>query len=255
MTATARAIAFHHALHALVCDRVVPWPHGTVVFADEFAESWALNTVRVEGPDPGLDVSALVAAADRLQAGCAHRQIEVEDEAAGRRLRPGFEALGWDAERLVWMELRGPARAEPSTVEISEIPLARTHPLREAWYLDGGWTRSVEETRSFIELEDRLAAKTGTRALAAWGEGGELLGYVTFTARSGAAEIEQAYVKPERRGAGIGGALVAAAVEAAGAPTTFIVANDEEDAKRLYARLGFEPVWRVHQFIRRPPET
>ena len=45
---------------------------------------------------------------------------------------------------------------------------------------------------------------------------------------------------------------MSAAVAAAGVPATFIVADDEGDPKRLYRRLGFEPVWIQHQFTRRP---
>jgi ribosomal protein S18 acetylase RimI-like enzyme len=252
MTAAERAMAFCRAHSNAVCDRIEPWEHGTAVFASDFADSWSLNCVRLEGPDPGFDVAEVVAAADRLQAGLPHRQVVVYDEAAGRRLRPGFEALGWDVERLVWMELAGAAHAPPSATEIGEIPLARTRPLRESWFLGSGWMASEEAARGFMDLEERLAARTGTRALAAWGPAGELLGYAAFSAGHGAAEVEQAYVVPERRGEGIGGALVAAAVAAAGAERTYIVADDEEDAKRLYARLGFAPVWVQHQFIRRP---
>jgi ribosomal protein S18 acetylase RimI-like enzyme len=87
----------------------------------------------------------------------------------------------------------------------------------------------------------------------AWGPGGAPLGYVTFVAHDGAGEVEQAYVEPQARSRGTGGALVSAAVAAAGEPRTYIVADDEEDAKRLYVRLGFVPVWYQHQFIRRPP--
>jgi GNAT superfamily N-acetyltransferase len=61
------------------------------------------------------------------------------------------------------------------------------------------------------------------------------------------------YVAPELRGHRTGGALVAAAARAAGAPETFIVADDEGDPKRLYRRLGFRPVWIQYEFTRRPP--
>jgi hypothetical protein len=45
---------------------------------------------------------------------------------------------------------------------------------------------------------------------------------------------------------------VAAAVRAAGASETFIIADDEGDSKRLYERLGFAPVWIQHVFLTRP---
>ena len=251
---TERAIAWRHAQQAAVCDRTVRWAHGTAVYASDVPGFYAYNDVRLEGPDPGMSADALAAVADDLLAGLAHRQVEIEDEAAGARLRPGFEALGWDAERLVWMELTGPVRGAPAapTVEIAEVPFLRTRPLREAWFLASGWTPNLDAVRRFMTLEERVGARIGMRALIAWGPAGEPVGYVSFTTRGGGADIDQAYVDPERRGGGIGAALIAAAVAAAGAGSTFIVADDEEPAKRLYARLGFEPVWIQHQFTRRP---
>jgi ribosomal protein S18 acetylase RimI-like enzyme len=150
------------------------------------------------------------------------------------------------------MELEGAARGTPATVETTEVSLARTRALREAWFTTSGWTSTPESARRFMALEERVAARAGTRALMAWSTDSEALGYVTFSTAHGTAEVEQAYVVPESRGHGIGGALVAAAVAAAQAATTFIVADDEEDAKRLYERLGFAPAWIQHQFTRRP---
>ena len=250
-----RAIAWRHGQQAAVCDHTVPWAHGTAVYASDVPGFYAYNDVRLEGPDPGLTADALAGVADALLAGLAHRQLEIEDEAAGERLRPRFDTLGWDTERLVWMELTGPVRGAPAAhpVEICEVPFPRTRPLREAWFLASGWLHDTDAVRRFMELEERVGARIGMRALVAWGAAGEPVGYVAFTCRDGGADIDQAYVDPERRGGGIGGALIAAAVEAAGAASTFIVADDEEDAKRLYVRLGFEPVWIQHQFTRRPP--
>jgi ribosomal protein S18 acetylase RimI-like enzyme len=257
-----RAIAWRHAKQAEICDRTTPWAHGTVVLATDIPSFYDYNDVRLEGPDPGVTVAGLAAAVDELlgAAGLTHRQVEVEDEAAGVRLRRGFEALGWNAERLVWMELTGASHgathavaAAAAAVEITELRFERTRPLRESWLLTSGWMPTREAVRRFMELEERVATRAGARCLAAWDAAGALIGYVSFHAARGAAEIEQAYVDPGHRGVGIGGALIAAAVDAAGAPSTFIVADDEEDAKRLYARLGFEPVWIQHQFTRRGP--
>jgi ribosomal protein S18 acetylase RimI-like enzyme len=248
-----RAIAWRHARQATVCDRAVRWAHGTAVYASDVPGFYAYNEVRVDGPDPGLSPEALAVATDELLADVAHRQLAVEDEAAGARLRPGFDRLGWDTERLVWMELTGPAHAGATDVEISEVPFPRTRPLRESWFLTSGWMPSTESVRRFMELEERVGARIGLRALIAWGPAGEPIGYAAFSPGPGSADVDQAYVAPDRRGGGIGGALIAAAVEAAGAESTYIVADDEDQAKRLYGRLGFEPVWIQHQFTRRPP--
>lgn len=242
----AAAVAWRHAQHAAVCERQEPWEHGTAVYAPRFSGFWTYNSVRVEGADAGLGSDGLVDAAERLQAGLEHRHVEVEDATAGARVRPGLEALGWTAERNVWMAVDGPVHAPAAAAEITEVPFPRTRPLREQWA--GG-----EFGPGFAGLEEAVAAHRGTRALIAWGPAGEAIGFATFTAAGELAEVEQAYVVPDRRGAGIGAALVAVAAGAAGARTTFIVADDEGDPKRLYARLGFAPAWIQHVFIRRPP--
>jgi GNAT superfamily N-acetyltransferase len=255
---SAAAIAYHHALHATVCDRIEPWEHGTVVFATRYPTYRVYNVVRVEDGAEGLDAAGLAAVADRLQDGLTHRAVEVEDEAAGARLRPGFDALGWETERDVWMELEGPAPAASAPVEISEVPFPQTRALRAAWF---GEEPSADDDGgdAFFDEVDEVAAQRGTRALLAWDGAGRPAGYVTFRVAGDAASIDEAYVERRHRGAGIGGALVSAAVAAGGAARTWIVADDERDAKRLYERLGFRPVWRQHSFVllphsvRRPP--
>jgi GNAT superfamily N-acetyltransferase len=251
MSSRAAAIAWRHAQHASVCDRADAWEHGTAVFAGVVADFWSYNSVRVEGPDSGLSAADVLAAADRIQAGLPHRHVEVEDEAAGARVRPGLTARGWVVERNAWMALDGPGNATAPAVEVTEVPFARTRALRDEWA--GQWPGGPAERERFMAAEELVAARRGTRALAAWGGGGEPIGFATFSAAAGSAEVEQVYVRPARRGAGAGATLVAAAVAAAAARTTFIVADDEGDPKRLYARLGFGPVWVQHVFTRRPP--
>src|SRR5215216_1553270 len=79
---------------------------------------WDYNTVRVETAAEEVTAEALARAADELQDGLAHRRIEVEDEAAGARLRPGFGALRWRTERLVWLRLQDP----PPGPDFDEVP-------------------------------------------------------------------------------------------------------------------------------------
>jgi GNAT superfamily N-acetyltransferase len=251
MTGRERAIAWRHATQALVCDELRPWEHGTAIFARSVPGFWTYNSVRVEGPDAGLEVHDLAEAAERFQSALRHRHVEVEDEATGARVRPGFVRRGWIAERHLWMELEGAAHGARSPVELTEVPFAATRPLRAAWFSTSEYTTGEAETQRFMSLEEEVAERRGTRALAAWGAGGEMVGFVSFSAAGAAAEVEQVYVDPPRRDAGVGAALVAAAVDVAGAASTFIVADDEGDPKRRYARLGFAGVWTQHLFSRR----
>jgi predicted GNAT family acetyltransferase len=68
-----------------------------------------------------------------------------------------------------------------------------------------------------------------------------------------AAEITQVYVRPEYRGGGRGTTITRGAIYAAGdARDLWIVADDEDRPKQLYARLGFRPAWTAMEFLRLP---
>ena len=108
-----RAITWRYAEYARVCDVLEAHEFGTLVRCTRLPTFWNYNSLRVEGPDRGVAADALVHAADVLQGDLAHRQIEVEDEAAGARLRPRFQALGWATERLAWLRLEGAPPAGP----------------------------------------------------------------------------------------------------------------------------------------------
>jgi GNAT superfamily N-acetyltransferase len=189
-----------------------------------------------------------VHAADVRLGDLDHRRVDVEDAADGERLRPGLEALGWAGERLVWMRLTG---SGPPGPDFAPLSIAQTRDLRREWTRTS-WARSEAMQERWLDIEETAAGIRGSRALVARDEDGDAIGFVIYVVAGDGAEIDQVYVRPRFRGTGIGGALVAAAVRAAGAAQTFIVADDEGDPKRLYARMGFEPVWVQHVFTRRP---
>jgi GNAT superfamily N-acetyltransferase len=230
-----------------VCDVIERWEHGTLVRATRLPDFFSYNAVRVEGA-AAVGANAVVHAADVLLGDLGHRQVEVEDEVAGARLRPGLEALGWSAERLVWMSLRG----APPGPDFDEAPFAATHSLRIEWALTVPGPSAADAAARFARVEEQAAELRGSRALLARDRAGEPTGFAVFVPGGSTAEIDQVYVRPGWRGRGIGGALVAAAARAAGAAETLIVADADGDSRRLYARLGFEPVWRQHVFTRRP---
>ena len=225
-----------------------PWAHGTALRCTAHPGFWAFNAVRVEGPRPGLDAGELVTVADRFGGGLRHRRVDVEDEATGARLRPAFDRLGWVTERLAWLALTDP----PGGPDAEEASVAATRRLRLEWARSEEPTQDEGELERQADAEEDVLRLLGSRAMIARDEAGDPAAFATFTARGGTAEIEAAYVTPARRGRGIGGRLVAAAARAAGAHETLIIADDEGDAKRLYLRLGFEPVWIEHVFTRRP---
>jgi GNAT superfamily N-acetyltransferase len=244
-----RAIAWRHGYHAVVCDRVEPWEHGTVVLAGDVPTYYDYNLARVEGSDPGLDAEALAAAAEPALAGLGHRRIEVDDTAAGERLAPGFEALGWIAERLAFLhrELPGPPSSGGTHRAVLTVePFQATRGLREAWQGESIW----DEAEGFGRVEEQVAARRGTRAVLG-AHDGEPSGFASFSAHGDTVEVEQVFCRPERRNGGLGGALVCRALEeahASGARHALIEADDDGHSKRLYERLGFRTVWVRHVF-------
>jgi hypothetical protein len=249
MDARARAIAWRHSEQARICDVIAATEHGTLVRCTHMPTFWSYNSLRVEHANIDMTADALVHAADVLQGDLAHRHVEVEHEESGARLRPRFEALGWAAERLAWLLREGLPPAGP---DFEEVAFPETASLRTEWSAAFPWATDSEAARRFAEHENEVAALRGSRALMARGQGGRPVGFVSFGRQGDVAEIEQVYVTGSERCRGTGGALVTAATRAAGAPATFIVADDEGDSKRLYERLGFRQVWIQHIFTRRP---
>ncbi len=236
------ARAWLHAQQALLCETLEPWEFGTVARSPAVPGYWDANFVRVER-DPGPDADALIAAAEALQSGLSHRKLEVEDEAAGTRLRAAFDDAGWYTERLAFMCRPGPPPA--GSPDVVEVPFERTRALRVEWYTEDDLEFGPME--ALARDQERLAARRPVRAFMA-GEDG----FVTLVTGTGAAEIDQVYVTPQLRGSGLGRILIESALAAGGRELAWVVADDEDRPRALYERLGFRAVWRPHAFIRLP---
>jgi len=250
-----RAIAWRHGYHAVVASRLLPWTHGTVVRADDVPSYYDYTLARVEhdiSTPPAPDAAELAAAAEPALAGLGHRRIEVEDTAAAARLAPGFAELGWVVERLAFLHRELPAAA-PGGEHGAELRIEgyeATRSLRGAWQGESIWDDGAE----FALVEEQVARRRGTRAVIGHLEGGPA-GFAGFSAHGDTAEIETVFCLPERRNGGLGGALVARALQeahAAGARHALIEADDDGHSKRLYERLGFRTVWVRHVFTRVP---
>jgi GNAT superfamily N-acetyltransferase len=244
----ARARAWLHAAHASVCDVIEPWDHGTVVRATRFPGYWDYNTVRVED-DPDLGVDELVSFADEALAELDHRRVDFEVVAAGDRLRPAFEALGWKATRLVWMRHSG-STTQGGGLPIEQVPYDAVRDLREQWIREDF---PDVDLKGFFE-EDRKVAMTRGAEVFAVIEDGAPVAFAQLERVDDDAEVTDVFVQPDHRGKGLGTALTTAAIEAAGdVRDLWISADDEDRPKELYARLGFRAAWRTMDFLRRPP--
>src|SRR5215210_5908934 len=157
----ARALAWHHAAHAAVCDVLEPWAHGTVVRATRYPGYFDLNVVRV-AEDPAMSVEALVAFADEALAGLAHRRVDFDLVAAAEPLRADFEAKGWKAMRVLGMLHETPPPPGPA-VRVEEVPYDAVNDLRVAWHLE---EFPDQDARKDVAQEREGALRRDVRVLA-----------------------------------------------------------------------------------------
>jgi GNAT superfamily N-acetyltransferase len=243
----ARARAWRDGAHAAVCDVIEPWAHGTVVRATRYPSYFDFNAVRVE-EDPAMDVDALVAFADEALAGLEHRRLDFDVVDVAEPLRAGFEARGWKAIRLVWMRHETPPPPGPD-IAVQEVPYDAVHELRLAWHGDES---PDQDGSGYIAQAREVALSREVRVLAVH-EAGVPVAFAQLEQDGAAAEITQVYVDPRHRGGGRGTAMTRAAIAAAGdVRDLWIVADDEDRPKELYARLGFRPAWTTLELTRWP---
>ena len=248
--AAARARALRNRVHAAVCDVLEPWAHGTIARATRYPSYFDLNTVRVE-QDPGMSVEQLIAFADEALAGFSHRRLDFDLIHVAEPLRAGFEAAGWKALRLLWMRHEVSPQAAPG-IAVEEVPYDAVHPLRVGWHLED--FPDQDPGRYHVESRE-VALRCGARVLAVR-EGGAPVAFAQLERNGDSAEITQVYVHPDYRGGGRGEAITRAAIEAAGdVRDLWIVADDEDRPKELYARLGFRAAWTATEFMRLPRES
>jgi GNAT superfamily N-acetyltransferase len=247
--AGSRARAWRNRAHAAVCDTIEPWAYGTVVRATRYRRYFDFNAVRVE-EETGMSVEELASFAEEALAGLDHRRIDFDCLAAGEARRAAFVAKGWRALRLLWMRHEHPPGLEPDP-RVAIVPCEAAQPLRERWHEDFGDATPEEYHAQAREV----ALMRGVQTLAIR-EGSEPVAFAQLERDGPGTEITQVYVHPEHRGGGLGTAITHGAIELAGsAGDLWICADDEERAKELYTRLGFEPVWTTMNFLLRPEDV
>ena len=199
-------------------------------------------------PRGDVDPGELASDAELLHsdAGHAHRRVESPDDGVGRRVRavPHGAWAGGRAARRSWptagegeRDDRRRPRSTRSHRETSGLPRgdrARASP---------GPTR--EEVVRCCSTQDVLWSEVGSAAALrrARGRAAASSARPTSTRTGGPPRSRTSRRSPDIRGRGLASAVVLRAVEeavASGHDFVFLIADDEDWPKELYARLGFE---------------
>jgi GNAT superfamily N-acetyltransferase len=249
VSALAQALRFIRRTAELIADEIRLIDHGLVVRTPSLPEVWGLNYVRITEPVSHREALAL---ADGHLPDLAYRQLYVEDEQTGRALEQSLVADGWRMEREVVMALeRGPDR-RVDTGNVIEADEDQTLALMRRWYMEGPPETTPEGLRQLVEYARREGRARADRTFGVLGPNGDLVAMTKLRSDGVTAQLEDVYTAPEARGRGRARTLVShAAAQGRALPhdLIFIVADDNDWPKHLYAQVGFAAIgwtWVFH---------
>ena len=245
----AAAVAFGRETLRRCADRTDEWEHGILLRTPSLEQVWTINSAIAVGPPPPElsfgDVDALL---HREYPG-RYSSVVLEEGAPAEAIEAGARGRGWRIEHELYMALHRDADRGGDVSVVREVEAAEAHGLIERWNAEELADHDDEELRQVGEYNDREWRARPTRTLVT--EDG--LATTRVFAEDDVAQIEAVYTAPEARGRGYARSLLTRAIEIAreGDPQLiFIVADDDDTPKELYARLGFDPLARLTRIKR-----
>jgi ribosomal protein S18 acetylase RimI-like enzyme len=248
-----RAVALLKHVELAAATHTERWSGGTAFFNSDYPKKYAQNFLRLD-EDAELSVEEIVAEADRIQggAGLTHRRVNGLTPNL-QELAAGFKERGWEVVELVVMAHDGNLRPPAKAVPVEQVDLATIRPVMIAWDLEvSNFTHDMAEhlADSRIPLE-----KAGLVTFFQMRLDDTVAGWCELWRFEGVAQVENVMTFPAFRGRGVASAGVTRALEVAyedSAEMAFIVADNNDWPKELYARLGFEPVGHMWEFTLAP---
>ncbi|MGH9031063.1 MAG: GNAT family N-acetyltransferase [Acidimicrobiia bacterium] len=224
----------------------------TPLVHDANLTSW----VRAETDD---DIDAVLARADELYAGLAHRKVMLDPGTPA-----AFEARlvldGYEPNPHVELVLEGDLLGTPPPVDLRPVEAEGDwRSLAALWRLDhdeeaakGHHDRWPPEVTEQMVVGKRLKAP-GLRFWLARVDGSDAAFFSSWPGHDGLGLVEDLFTRPELRRRGIATALIAHAVGDArerGAGPVAISARAWDTPKHMYAALGFRPSGISRNYLR-----
>ena len=246
----ARAHTFQRDIDRALATSVEETQWGLAVYHDGFPRVTDVNVLLVDSDAGGFDGPELMREADRFQGGLPHRAIRVDDPQLAARIAPTFAAAGWTVDRTALMFLRRAPDRPLDTSMVSEVPLESIRGAREAAMCR--IHRDLDVAAEAVAVGALQSDVAPVRAYAAL-VSGEVAAYCLLRTGEGGAKLVEVQALARSQGHGVGRATIRATALAArneGRVPVFVECEDEEWAKSVYRRLGFDEAGKVHRLIR-----
>jgi len=223
---------------------------GWIVRTRELPLVWTLNEVHLTHPTTLADALSLT---DQHQADLSYRHLVVDDETTGAQLERDLGAAGWRADREVLMVLVAPPDREVDTGGVIVLQENEMLGLMRRWIIEdhpGITSEGIDQLVEFTRREGRLRKE---RRFGVRDKGGSPAAVTKLRSDGKTAWVEDVYTVPEARRRGYARALVTHVTNLARSrahEVIYIVADDNDWPKHLYANVGFRPIGRRRTFHR-----
>jgi GNAT superfamily N-acetyltransferase len=231
-------------------DEVRTIPQGWVARTRTLPLVWTLNQVCLTGEVSPEDVARV---ADEHQADLGFRHVNVEHEGAADAVAGPLREAGWEVDRNVFMVLSAPPDRDVDTSGVVELGEDQMVDLMRRWLSEERPGVTSDALDQVTEYNLREGRAWNERRLGVLGRRGAPVAIGKLRSDGGVAWVEDVYTAPEARRRGYARAVVSRAVALAtssGHDLTFIVADDDDWPKDLYAKIGFRPVGTTRSFHR-----
>lgn len=249
-----RALAFERAMR-VASGLTQPIPGGLLVADGAHPLVWDVNTLWIDEPAAATAAELVDEARVRQGAlGLLHRSVVVQDEAAWRRMWPGFARAGYTRDVHAVMRHAGPVPPPPGHEVVEGPGRAALEAAVTAYVMAEPFGADPEAARQVVAHVLRTPAEARERWFAVVRDGA-VAAYARLWEADGVAQVEDVVTLAPWRRQGLARAVVTAATRAAlaaGPELLFIVADDEDWPKDLYASLGYATVGRIALFRQVP---
>ena len=248
--ARATVLAFERETLTGSADTVEEHPLGALVLTPSLDAVWSLNALIVAGAPPTLSLDDIEAVFDERFAGHRFASALIHDDATAAGIEREARERGWTVEHEVNMELRREPDRVADTSGVREATKDEVVALMSSWFAEEHAKHGPDVLRQLDEFAEREWRSRPPRAFVS----GNGEATCKLWSDGTTAQVEDVYTAPGARGHGHARALVTHAVAVAraeGHELTFIVADDDDTPKELYARLGFDPILRATRVVRK----